>query len=121
MSVCFQPDLIIEKPASAAKKRIIICCDGTGNSFVAPNYDAKAKGSGENSNVVKFYTALEIGATQSGVEQIAYYHPGVGTMGSPLAHNWLQEQWSIICGLAFGRGFRDNVLDAYRYLMENYN
>jgi hypothetical protein len=47
-------------------KNIVICCDGTGNEF------------GESkSNVVKLYKMLVYDASQ-----IAYYHPGVGTMGA---------------------------------------
>jgi len=86
-------------------KNIVICCDGTGNQFG----DA-------NSNVVKFYTALEISS-----DQIGYYHPGVGTMGDPNQQHRVAREWSRIKGLAFGAGFKTNVLDAYRYLMETYN
>ena len=96
-------------------KNIIICCDGTGNEFSAPNPSRKPS-DGQNSNVVKLYTALCVDN-----DQVAYYHPGVGTMGAPTArYKWTQE-WTKIMGLAFGAGFRDNVFDAYRFLMENYN
>ena len=47
-------------------KNIVICCDGAGNEFGAAN-----------SNVVKLYEVLHRDETQ-----IAYYHPGVGTMGA---------------------------------------
>lgn len=87
------------------KKRIVICCDGTGNQF-----------GDSNSNVVKLYTALTIDN-----EQVGYYHPGVGTMGDPGARNAVSSFWSVVTGLAFGAGFKANVLDAYRYLMETYN
>jgi uncharacterized protein (DUF2235 family) len=50
-----------------------------------------------------------------------YYHPGVGTMGSPTAHNWWQKEWSRVIGLAFGAGFFEDVGRAYQYLMYNYN
>lgn len=98
-----------EQPTTADKsvrrpRNIIICCDGTGNEFG----DA-------NSNVVKMYTALQVDA-----EQVAYYHPGVGTMGDPNAQHRLGREWSRIKGMAFGAGFKANVLDAYRYLMEMY-
>ncbi len=86
-------------------KNIIICCDGTGNEFG----DA-------NSNVVKFYTALAI---DNG--QVGYYHPGVGTMGDPATRYRIPRWWSQVKGLAFANGFKDNVLDAYRYLMSTYN
>lgn len=90
-------------------KRIVVCCDGTGNEFAG--VDAKDS----NSNVVKFYTALQLG-----YEQYAYYHPGVGTMGDPTKKG-LGRLWSQVEGLAFGKGFEENVLDAYRYLMQHFN
>jgi uncharacterized protein (DUF2235 family) len=85
-------------------KNIVICCDGTGNEF----RDC-------NSNVVKLYSTLCINASQLG-----YYHPGVGTMGSPTARNRLEKQWTRLKGLAFGDGFLSNVSDAYRFLMDAY-
>ncbi len=88
-------------------KNIIICCDGTGNEFGS-----------FNSNVVRLYTTLDL---SNETKQVAYYHPGVGTMGAPTARNVIEKEWSRIAGLAFGAGFRDNVFDAYRYLMEIYN
>jgi uncharacterized protein (DUF2235 family) len=86
-------------------KNIVICCDGTGNQF------------GEcNSNVVKLYTALMINN-----DQVGYYHPGLGTMGSPTERTHLGKAWSKLKGLAFGGGFFDNIEDAYQYLMNQYN
>lgn len=86
-------------------KNIVICCDGTGNEF-----------SGDcNSNVVKLYQTLDMDDTQVG-----YYHPGVGTMGSPTARNRVEKAWSRVKGLAFGAGLLGNVADAYRYLMNTY-
>jgi uncharacterized protein (DUF2235 family) len=86
-------------------KNIVICCDGTGNEF-----------GDHNSNVVKLYSALII----DGKRQVGYYHPGVGTMGAPSAHNKISEMWSVVMGLAFGAGLLANVGDAYRYLMNVY-
>ncbi len=86
-------------------KNIVICCDGTGNEF-----------SGDcNSNVVKLYQTLDMDETQVG-----YYHPGVGTMGSPTARTRVEKAWSRVKGLAFGAGLLGNVADAYRYLMNTY-
>jgi len=85
-------------------KNIVICCDGTGNEF-----------GNENSNVVKLYSTLVIDETQAG-----YYHPGVGTMGSPSARNKWEKQWDRIKGMAFGYGLSSNISDAYRYLMDTY-
>jgi uncharacterized protein (DUF2235 family) len=86
-------------------KNIVICCDGTGNEF-----------GDNNSNVVKLYSTLII----DGGQQVGYYHPGVGTMGAPTAHNKISEAWSVVMGLAFGAGLLANVGDAYRYLMNVY-
>lgn len=87
-------------------KNIVLCFDGTGNGFDDPATD---------SNVVKFYSSLEIDA-----DQVGYYHPGVGTMGAPNAHGRVEKQWSRIKGLAFGAGLLGIVGDAYRYLMDTY-
>ena len=84
----------------------MICCDGTGNSFDSLD---------EDSNVVKLYSSLTINE-----DQIAYYHPGVGTMGAPNSRLAIGRWWSKVNGLAFGRGLAANVSDAYRYLMDNY-
>jgi uncharacterized protein (DUF2235 family) len=101
--------LFEEKPTSKPNpKNIFVCCDGTGNEF------AMKDSLNGNSNVVKLYTALDLD-----VDQVAYYHPGVGTMGDPTKQGWARK-WSVVKGLAFGYGFRDNVLDAYRYLMQHY-
>jgi uncharacterized protein (DUF2235 family) len=93
------------------KKKIFVFCDGTGNEFAATREKEDA-----NSNVVKLYTTLRVTN-----KQVAYYHPGVGTIGNPAIQNRVLRFWSKVKGLAFGAGFRDNVLDAYRYLMETYN
>jgi|GEM_PF-238548 len=104
----------MQGPATPRKrKNIVICCDGTGNEFI-DKVDPKINSS--NSNVVKLYTALIVDN-----DQVAYYHPGVGTAGDPTAKNWLSKEWSKAKGLAFGLGFKDNVMDAYRYLMETFN
>ena len=86
-------------------KNIVICCDGTGNEY-----------GDENSNVVQLYRALVI----DGKRQVGYYHPGVGTEGSPTSTNKISAAISVVGGLAFGTGILDNVSDAYRYLMNVY-
>jgi len=85
-------------------KNIVICCDGTGNQFGR-----------SNSNVVKLYSVL-----QRDEAQIAYYHPGVGTMGARSALSTVGKFWTKLIGLAFGYGISDNVADAYQFLMRNY-
>ncbi len=85
-------------------KNIVICCDGTGNEFGT-----------QNSNVVKLYKTLVCDAAQ-----IAYYHPGVGTMGSRNALTRIAKWWTRMIGLAFGYGLSDNVADAYQFLMRTF-
>jgi uncharacterized protein (DUF2235 family) len=115
-------------------KKIFVFCDGTGNEFSGLKSAKKTRDLADrqdvcadvragkkstlpdgNSNVVKLYTSLDLNPGQ-----IAYYHPGVGTMGDPTKKG-IARLWSKIKGLAFGFGFEENVLDAYRYLMQHYN
>jgi uncharacterized protein (DUF2235 family) len=86
-------------------KNIVICIDGTGNEFGATN-----------SNVVKLYSVLNL----DGNNQIAYYHPGLGTLGSPNALTKLARWWTKMLGLAFGYGLSAILTDTYTFLMENF-
>jgi uncharacterized protein (DUF2235 family) len=86
-------------------KNIVICCDGTGNQYGS-----------ENSNVVKLYWTL---TPQD--KQFAYYHPGVGTMGSRNALSAAGKLWTRVRGLAFGYGFSDNIADVYAFLMAEFH
>ena len=86
-------------------KNIVICCDGTGNEY-----------GDNNSNVVKLYRTL----IQDDERQRCYYHPGVGTEGSPDSYNKVSEFFATVAGLAFGAGLLRYVGDAYRFLMEMY-
>ena len=85
-------------------KNIVICCDGTNNQFA-----------GHHTNVIRTYKVAVDGPTQ-----VCFYDPGVGTMPEPWETTQLGKRWSMIKGLAFGSGFLDNIADAYRFLMENY-
>ena len=64
---------------------------------------------------MRLYTCLDLNK-----EQVAYYHPGVGTMGAPNKTTRIGKKMSQIFGLAFGTGFLGNLEDAYRFLMANY-
>ncbi|MBZ5666857.1 MAG: DUF2235 domain-containing protein [Acidobacteriia bacterium] len=86
-------------------KNIVVCCDGTGNQY---GY--------ANSNVVKLYWTL---SAQD--KQVAYYHPGVGTMGARNALSAVGKWWTKVRGLAFGYGFSDNIADVYSFLMREFN
>jgi uncharacterized protein (DUF2235 family) len=53
-------------------------------------------------------------------QQVSYYRPGVGTMGSPNARTWLGKQLDLVRGLAFGYGITLCISDAYLYLIQTY-
>ena len=83
-------------------KRIIIGCDGTGNEY------------GENNtNVVINYELA-----RKTDDQIVFYDPGVGTGG--WEYNEKTGGLSAKSDLATGVGLQNNVEDAYRFLMWNY-
>lgn len=86
-------------------KNIVICIDGTGNEF-----------GNRNSNVVKLYSALDC----NDEHQLAFYHPGLGTMGSPNALSTFSQWWTKVFGLAFGFGISAALEDCYTFLMEHY-
>lgn len=85
-------------------KKIIILCDGTGNEI-----------EDNQSNVLKLYRVLK-----KSDEQVVYYDPGVGTLGA--RNDWarMKQNTEIVAGLALGFGLDKNVLDAYRFLVQNY-
>ncbi len=86
-------------------RNLVICLDGTGNQF-----------GNDLSNVVKLFRMLE----RKPEEQVAYYDPGVGTMGDPAYKTWAARKINKTLGLAFGRGLTKNLIEAYTYLMQNY-
>ena len=88
-------------------KRIVICADGTWN--LRDQIDKKSK-KRRPSNVTKIARAVKPQAT-GGIDQIVYYHDGVGT-GGPL---------DKLTGGAFGHGIEDNIRDLYRFIVYNYS
>jgi len=90
-----------------AKKHLIVCCDGTWNTP-----EQSENGQICPTNVVKMASALTPLA-RDGTPQIVFYHDGVGTSsGFDLSH-WI--------GGAFGAGLSKIILDAYRFLVDNYS
>lgn len=84
-------------------KRLIICCDGTWNSA-----DHVVDGEPCPTNVVRF--AYRVAKRDRHIPQIVFYDQGVGT-GNSLDR---------FTGGAFGEGLEDNIFDAYRFLVANY-
>lgn len=52
--------------------------------------------------------------------QVAYYDPGVGTLAAAGAWTPFARWWSKVMGLAFGSGLRENLGEAYCWLMQNW-
>jgi len=85
-------------------KRIVICCDGTGNELNTTM-----------SNVLKFYRILE-----KTPEQRVFYTPGVGTLSQDNAWQRLRQKIRSVFGLATGYGLDDDVLEAYDFLCQHW-
>lgn len=85
-------------------KRLVLCCDGTWNRAD----QTTEQGDACPTNVVRFayLTAQRDGATP----QILFYDQGVGT----------GNRVDRMTGGAFGRGLEDNIHDAYRFLIANW-
>jgi uncharacterized protein (DUF2235 family) len=88
-------------------KRIVICFDGTANQI----------GAGNLTNVAKIFEMVE---KDDPASQLAYYDPGVGTL-APASDHWaVTRTLSLLFEQAFGIGLKDNVAQAYRYLMQHW-
>jgi uncharacterized protein (DUF2235 family) len=86
-------------------KRIITCCDGTWNKPGQTD-----NGVVTMTNVQKIAHLLCTRDT-SGLSQLTHYHADVGTSG-----NWFQR----LMGGVTGAGPDQNILDAYRFIVFNY-
>lgn len=86
-------------------KRLILCNDGTWNSP-----DQEDNGIPSPTNVVKLYNALAE-RDANGIEQLKYYHPGVGADGGIL---------NSIAGGAVGAGISNHIRSAYHWIATHY-
>ena len=87
-------------------KNLVVCLDGTNNEFGKTN-----------TNVVRLYQIL----VSDHAAQLAYYDPGVGTIGHPGTITRFAQKVTQTLGLAFGLGVTQNVMDAYSFLMAHYS
>ena len=84
-------------------KHLVVCCDGTWNTA-----DQSRNGLQSPTNVTRVALSIADG-DGDGNRQCVYYHPGVGT-----------SRRDHLSGGAFGVGLSANVLDAYAFLIDNY-
>jgi uncharacterized protein (DUF2235 family) len=82
-------------------KRLVVCCDGTWN-----RPDEVSQGVSAPTNVARFALA---DTDAEGNVQLLHYQAGVGT-----------RRGERIVGGAFGVGLSRNILDSYRFLVDNY-
>jgi uncharacterized protein (DUF2235 family) len=85
-------------------KNIVILLDGTSNEIDA-----------DRTNVLRLFGCLE-----RSDNQLVYYDPGVGTFGAERAWFRPWRQTVEVFGLATGWGIDENVLQAYEFLIRNY-
>lgn len=83
-------------------KRIVICADGTWNR---PEADLKKD---FPTNVLKFARSIQPVAND-GIEQQVFYDWGIGSYHDSFG------------GGLTGRGLHKNIMDSYRYIIQNYN
>jgi uncharacterized protein (DUF2235 family) len=88
-------------------KRIIVCADGTWNERDQMDDQTHLR---HATNVTKVARAVRA-RDRNGIDQIVYYHDGVGT------HPGLDK----FTGGAFGQGIEGNIRDLYRFLVYNYD
>lgn len=93
------------EPKLPRPKNIVLCCDGTANQF-----------SPDRTNVVKLHYMLQL----DDPGQIAFYHPGLGTMEAPAALTPAARMVTRVLGLALGYGLSNDIRNAYTFLMNNY-
>jgi uncharacterized protein (DUF2235 family) len=87
-------------------KRLVICADGTWN--VRDQIDEESR-KRQPTNVTKVARAIRP-RTREGVDQVVFYHDGLGTRG----------RMDKVTGGAFGTGIKDNILNLYRSILYNF-
>jgi uncharacterized protein (DUF2235 family) len=88
-----------------APRNLVFLMDGTGNQ----------PGLRGDSNVLRLHDRI-VGQR----DQLVWYDPGVGTMGSSSALTSAGRWVTKMLGLAFGFGLKDNLVDAYSFLMREW-
>ncbi|KAF8642929.1 hypothetical protein AX16_009317 [Volvariella volvacea WC 439] len=93
-------------PPISTQPRTIVCCfDGTGNKF------------GENSNVVRFCTALRKDDPE---RQLVYYQPGIGTYNPRQFFTRTFSHLASVIDQGVALHLNDHVKDGYKFIMQHY-
>lgn len=91
--------------ANRPPRNIVLCCDGTANSFTHAR-----------TNVFKLASAM----VKDHELQSVYYHPGLGTRVPLGTNSAMGGALAKLAGLAFGAGLRADVTDGYIHLMNQF-
>lgn len=99
-------------------KRLVVCCDGTWSS----EDDCGRSGDVDRGNSCRATNVWRIAQLVQprdgeGHEQRVFYQPGVG---SAPTRNWLKRAINRLGGGAFGWGLDENISEAYRWLIREY-
>ncbi len=86
-------------------RNIVLCLDGTSNEFAD-----------DLTNVAKLTYALE----KDRDKQLVFYNPGLGTMAAPGFPMPIGGRLSRWAGLAFGYGIKEDIADAYCFVMNHW-
>jgi uncharacterized protein (DUF2235 family) len=85
-------------------RNLVVCLDGTSNE--------------PETGVTNVARLFDMAIKDD--DQLVYYDPGVGTMGARSATTPLGKSLTRVAGMVVGYGVRDNIAEAYTWLMANY-
>ena len=94
-------------------RQLIICCDGTNNNLTGRRNDT---------NVTQLCELLDPDGL-NGPEQLLFYDPGVGNPGElpgATLGDKIGRRFERLYGLVYGKGIYENISEAYRFLMRNW-
>ncbi|TVX98907.1 DUF2235 domain-containing protein [Mycolicibacterium porcinum] len=89
---------------ASGARNLVVCLDGTTNEPEAGT-----------TNVARMFDV----ATKDGRQQV-YYDPGVGTLAARGAITPWGQLFTRVAGMAIGYGIKDDLAEAYTWLMRNY-
>ncbi|KIY61727.1 hypothetical protein CYLTODRAFT_495095 [Cylindrobasidium torrendii FP15055 ss-10] len=93
-------------PPTNLSRTLVLCFDGTGDSFDA-----------DNSNVVQFSSLLKKGDK---AQQLVYYQSGVGTYVAPKTVSPTTSKALQVLDMMFAWNLDAHIMDGYEFLMQNY-
>ncbi|KAJ6466639.1 hypothetical protein DFH09DRAFT_1267126 [Mycena vulgaris] len=97
---------VIGSVRKSSGRTLILCFDGTGDSF-----------DDDNSNIVDFFSMLD---RDNPEKQLVYYQTGIGTTTHPGFWSPLMISLSKIADKMFAWNIGSHVMDGYKFLMQNY-